>query len=78
MKEITWYVKWSCCFIMLIAVLMRSIGNPALHWIDLFLSWIGSAGWTFISFRWKDRALITVNVVNFILLSIGLIRIIFF
>ena len=67
-----WYVKWFASACILIAVLARSAGIEY-HMIDVWFSVIGTAGWFVVGMLWKDRALILLNSVGFILLIRNLI-----
>lgn len=66
-----WYVKWISSMILLSAMVVRASQlNPTL---DTLLSFIGCAGWLFVSFAWKDRALIMLNAVACFILLTGLL-----
>jgi hypothetical protein len=41
---------------------------------DQILSLIGCAGWTWVGFLWKDRALIVLNAIIVFALLSGLVR----
>jgi len=49
-------------------------GVEGLQQYDLMLSLIGVAGWMWVGFLWKDRALILLNGVGIILFLNTLIR----
>ena len=61
-----WYVKWIASVFVLAAMSMRGI--PELQMWDLGLSVIGISLWLWVSFLWKDRALILLNGVGLMFL----------
>ncbi|MHA1290412.1 MAG: DUF6552 family protein [Candidatus Thorarchaeota archaeon] len=69
-----WYVKWLATGVIVFSVSARATGIESLHLIDLWGSLVGAALWWWVSFVWRDRALMVVNgVVGFIVI-IGLLR----
>ena len=69
-------IKWIASILAVIAVIFRAINIPELHWVDMLASEIAIIMWLYISFKWKDKALIMLNGVNLLILTIGLIRIV--
>jgi hypothetical protein len=63
--ELSWYVKWTASAFILVSMSIRGI--PELAMYDILLSLIGVAGWMWVGFLWKDRALILLNGVGIIL-----------
>lgn len=74
-QTIDWYVKWAASLVLLSAMIVRSadISNT----LDTFLSLVGCLGWLFVSFVWKDRALIMLNSVACFILLTGLLTKVF-
>jgi len=66
-----WYVKWVASVFVLAAMSIRGIDGWQLY--DLLLSATGVGLWTVVALLWKDRALILLNSVGFILLIRNLI-----
>ena len=66
-QDLSWYVKWISSFFILASMSMR--GVEGLQMYDLLLSLIGVAGWMWVGFLWKDRALILLNGVGIILFT---------
>ncbi len=66
-QDFSWYIKWISSFFILASMSMR--GVEGLQMYDLILSLIGVAGWMWVGFLWKDRALILLNGVGIILFS---------
>jgi len=66
-----WYVKWAASITLLVAMVIRASGmNP---FLDTCISFIGCAGWLYVSFAWKDRALIMLNTVACFILLTGIL-----
>jgi hypothetical protein len=70
--ELSWYVKWTASVFILASMSIR--GVEGLQMYDLLLSLVGVAGWMWVGFLWKDRALILLNGVGIILFLNTLIR----
>jgi|TARA_B100000085_G_C18181897_1_gene365947 hypothetical protein len=66
-----WYVKWSASLVLLLAMVVRASGVSP--FIDTCLSFIGCAGWLYVSIAWKDRALIMLNAVACFILLTGIL-----
>ena len=66
-QDLSWYIKWIASLFILTSMSMRGIDG--LQLFDLILSLIGVAGWMWVGFLWKDRALILLNGVGIILFS---------
>lgn len=71
-QDLSWYIKWIASLFILTSMSMRGI--EGLQLFDLILSLIGVAGWMWVGFLWKDRALILLNGVGIILFSRTLIQ----
>ena len=70
---IVWYVKWIATFMVLIAVVCRSVEEvPKIY--DVTFSLIGTLGWLYVALAWKDRALIMLNAVITVMLSAAFLR----
>ena len=77
MKDKVYYIKWVSSIIGLTAVIFRALNIPGYHWVDLTLSLIAVVGWLFVSFSWRDTALIMLNGTNAIILSLGILKSLF-
>ena len=64
-QDLSWYVKWIASAFILLSMSIRGI--PELAMYDILLSLVGVAGWMWVGFLWKDRALILLNGVGIIL-----------
>ena len=63
--DFSWYLKWIASIFILIAMSMRGL-EEYLYW-DMMFSMIGLILWLWVSFLWRDRALILLNAVGFAL-----------
>jgi ABC-type siderophore export system fused ATPase/permease subunit len=57
----------------LLSVCFRNAGIEY-HAMDMIFGTIGTAFWLWVSIIWKDRALIILNVVIFMLLFSGILK----
>lgn len=69
-----WYVKWIATAVIVFAMSSRATGIPALHIVDLWGSLVGACLWWWVSFIWRDRALMVVNGLAGIIIMIGLLN----
>lgn len=65
--DLSWYIKWTSSFIILIGMALTSAGMTP---YNLFFHLTGVIGWGIVGMLWHDRALIFINgVATFIFLS---------
>lgn len=69
-----WYVKWVATVVVVVAMSARSAGIPELHIFDLWGSFTGACMWWWVSFIWRDRALMLVNGLAGVILFGGLLN----
>jgi len=70
-----WYVKWFATIMVLVAITFRSAGfNEVFYMIDMLCTLTGTVCWLYVSIVWKDRALIIMNTVIFIIMAQGVLR----
>jgi len=69
-----WYVKWIATAVIVCAMSARATGIPELHIIDLWGSLVGASLWWWVSFIWRDRALMVVNGLAGVIIMIGLLN----
>lgn len=55
-----WYVKWISSVLMIITMTMTAAN---IYPLNIILGLISSIGWTYVSIRWNDRALIILNAI---------------
>lgn len=72
-QPIVWYVKWAATIMVLVSVCFRWAGVEY-HLIDMTFGTAGTLLWLWVSIVWKDRALIILNVVMFMLLFSGILK----
>lgn len=72
-KGYVYYAKWIATLFVLLAAAVRSVEEiPNVY--DVIFSWIGTAGWLYVSLAWKDRALILLNAIMGFMLFTALLR----
>jgi hypothetical protein len=69
-----WYVKWVASAIIILAISFRATGIPELHIYDMWGSLTGCCMWFWVSFIWRDRALMMVNGVAGLILFSGILQ----
>ena len=57
---LSWWLKWISSIILIVAMIATT--NNMYPW-NMFLQFLGVAGWLWVSVIWNDRALIVVNAV---------------
>jgi len=67
-----WYVKWFSSVFILISIAFRAADGYVM-W-DLSFGTIGVIGWLVVSIMWRDRALILLNGVSLMMLTIGILN----
>lgn len=55
-----WYIKWISSVLMIITMTMTAAN---IYPLNIILGLISSIGWTYVSIRWNDRALIILNAI---------------
>ena len=73
-NTLDWYVKWAASLLMILAMSARSSGIEELHIYDMWGSATGAAMWWWVSFVWRDRALMLVNGAAILILAGGLLN----
>ena len=71
-QDLSWYIKWTASTFILASMSIRGVEGLQLY--DLCLSIIGVAGWMWVGFLWKDRALVLLNGAGLMLFFNTLIR----
>ena len=75
-QDHTWYIKWGVSIVMLVGMAIgRGTGapNPVYKLIDTTCSWVGAVGWTYVGFRWNDKAILLVNLLMATINTIGIL-----
>ena len=81
-QDLSWYVKWISSAFIFTAVMFRTVNVPddyiaTVRMWDQIMSLLGCAGWTWVGFLWKDRALILLNSVIVFTLAVGILNSLF-
>lgn len=71
MHDLSWYVKWTSSFFIIIGWMLNSIN---LFPYSVMVQLIGVAGWLWVGFLWHDRALIVLNSIGVAILTMGLLK----
>ncbi len=73
-ETIAWYIKWFSSILLICGMTMRATGEVYFQIYDLYFSTCGVFGWLIVGLLWKDRALIMLNMVGFLILMIGVLK----
>ena len=68
---LTWYIKWSSSFILLIGMALTSLETTP---YNLFFHTLGVFGWFVVGMMWNDRAIISINAIAFSIYLTGVIK----
>jgi len=73
-EKTAWYIKWVASCFLICGMAVRASGVPSMAIYDLLFSLVGVSGWLMVSLIWKDRALIILNTIGFVMLASGAIK----
>ena len=65
-----WYLKWAASIVLIMAMIFTANN---IYPYNLFLHFVGIAGWLIVSVIWNDRALIVINAVALSIFTNGMI-----
>tara|TARA_R110000737_G_scaffold218035_1_gene234341 strand:+ start:979 stop:1233 length:255 start_codon:yes stop_codon:yes gene_type:complete len=72
--DLSWYIKWTASFIIIIGMAMTSLDltpyNLGFHLVGVF-------GWLIVGILWHDRALMVVNSIAVFIFTMGILNAIF-
>lgn len=74
-KDKTRIIKWVSACTILIAMVFHVLGLTP--WNSI-LQLIGASGWTYVGFKWKEKAIIMNFLPQFLIIIPGLIYLLFF
>jgi hypothetical protein len=75
MVDHIYYVKWCSAIIILCAMTLHVLGiTPYNSILQLF----GAAGWTYVGYRWNEKAIILNFLPQFFIIIPGLIYLLFY
>jgi hypothetical protein len=69
-QPLVWYLKWASSIVLILAMLATANN---LFPLNLFIHFVGIAGWLGVSILWNDRALIVVNSVALVIFANGIL-----
>ena len=55
-KDHVWYIKWASAFTIICAMFLHVFGVTP--WNSI-VQLVGAAGWVYVGFQWRERAIIT-------------------
>ena len=64
-------VKWISSIIIIISMILTSAN---IYPINIFLALPATVGWIYVSFMWKDKAMISMNFVALTIYLMGIIN----
>ena len=70
--DLSWYIKWSSSFIILIGMVLTSAGGSEPY--NLFFHLLGVMGWGIVGMLWHDRALVFINGIAVFIFATGIAR----
>ena len=68
--DLSWYIKWTSSFIILIGMVLTSI--TGLEPYNLMFHFVGVLGWGIVGMLWHDRALIFINSIAMFIFAVGI------
>jgi hypothetical protein len=70
MKSIDWYLKWAATSLICVGALLISLD---IYPIGPIVSNVGTLLWLIVSIMWREKSLIVVNTVVFLIYTSGLL-----
>ena len=64
-------VKWISSIIIIISMILTAAN---IYPVNIFLALPGTLGWIYVSFMWKDKAMISMNFVALTIYLLGIIN----
>lgn len=75
MYDHVFYVKWCSAIVILCAMVLHVLGITPYNSI---LQLLGAAGWTYVGFKWNEKAIIVNFLPQFFIIIPGLIYLLFY
>lgn len=69
-KDHVWYIKWASAATILVAMVFHVLGITP--WNSI-IQLCGATGWTYVGFKWNEKAIITNFLPQFLIIIPGLI-----
>lgn len=70
-KDHVWVVKWISSILMIFTMAFTAAN---IYPMNILLGLSASIGWTYVSLRWCDRALIVLNIIAVTVYLVGLLN----
>ena len=64
-------VKWISSIIIIISMILTSAN---IYPLNIFLALPATLGWIYVSFQWKDKAMISMNFVALTIYILGIVN----
>ena len=64
-------VKWISSLIIIVSMILTASN---IYPLNIFLAVPGTLGWIYVSFQWKDKAMISMNFVALTIYLLGIIN----
>ena len=64
-------VKWISSIIIIISMILTSAN---IYPLNIFLALPATIGWIYVSFQWKDKAMISMNFVALTIYILGIVN----
>jgi len=74
-KDHIFYIKWFSAIIILCAMVLHVLGITPYNSI---MQLCGAAGWTYVGYKWNEKAIITNFLPQFFIIIPGLIYLLYF
>lgn len=74
MNDHVFYLKWASAVVILCAMVLHVLGITPYNSI---LQLIGAAGWTYVGYKWNEKAIIVNFLPQFFIIIPGLIYLLF-
>jgi len=74
MNDHVFYLKWASAVVILCAMILHVLGITPYNSI---LQLIGAAGWTYVGYKWNEKAIIVNFLPQFFIIIPGLIYLLF-
>jgi len=69
-RDHVWYIKWASAVTIIITMVFHVMGWTP--WNSI-LQLVGASGWTYVGFKWKEKAIITNFLPQFFIIVPALI-----
>lgn len=71
-RDHVWLIKWLSSIVMVVTMALTSAN---MYPLNIYMGLLASFGWSYVSIRWNDRALIILNAVAILVYFIGVLHV---